>query len=164
MVYLLDASVLITAHNSYYALERVPEFWAWLVHHGAAGAVKLPSEIYAEVEDGNDALAEWMREAATKEALLLGEQADAEMVQQVLARYGDNLSEEDLIEIGNDPFLIAAGLAHLEGCSVVTAEVSKPARTGARRHIPNVCQDCDVRWLTPIQFLAALDFSTSWNA
>lgn len=30
MLYLLDANVLIAAKNSYYAFDRVPEFWEWL--------------------------------------------------------------------------------------------------------------------------------------
>ena len=32
MLFLLDASVLITANNTYYPIERVPEFWEWLAH------------------------------------------------------------------------------------------------------------------------------------
>jgi len=27
MLYLLDANVVITAHNTYYGLDAVPEFW-----------------------------------------------------------------------------------------------------------------------------------------
>jgi Domain of unknown function (DUF4411) len=30
MLYLPDASVLITAHNLYYPIDRVPEYWEWL--------------------------------------------------------------------------------------------------------------------------------------
>jgi hypothetical protein len=29
MLYLLYANVLITASNSYYPIDQVPEFWAW---------------------------------------------------------------------------------------------------------------------------------------
>ncbi len=49
MLYLLDANVLITAHNLYYAIDAVPEFWAWLVHKGSAGDLKMPLENYEEV-------------------------------------------------------------------------------------------------------------------
>ena len=38
MLYLLDASVLITAYNSYYPIDRVPEYWEWLVHMGGLDA------------------------------------------------------------------------------------------------------------------------------
>jgi hypothetical protein len=164
MVYLLDASALITAHNTYLALHRVPEFWAWLLHHGGAGAVKMPQPIYAEVEDGNDALADWMKDAATKNALLFGEPIDGQHVQIAMACYGPNPSEADLVTIGKDPFLVAAALPNIAERCVVTAEGSKPARTGPRRHIPNICGDCGVQWLTPVQFLTALDFTTGWAA
>lgn len=163
MLYLLDANALITAHNTWYGHKRVPEFWRWLIHHGQAGTVKMPAEIYAEVEGGNDELAGWMHDAATKSALLLGEASDPAAVQAVLALYGDPLTEADLITIGQDPFLIAAALGHQDRL-VVTAEVSKPSRTGARRHVPDVCNDCGVHWMHPVGFIADLDFSTDWDS
>ena len=162
-MYLLDASVLIVAHNTYYAIDRVPEFWNWLRHHGNNGEVVLPEEIYAEVEDGNDDLAAWMAEDESKDCLKFGEEADSAHVTHVLAQYGGNLSEDDLIKIGKDPFLIAAGYADIPGRTVVTAEVSKPTRVGANRHIPNVCDDCGVNWIYPIEFLRQLDFKTGWT-
>src|SRR3954471_5856050 len=100
MLYLLDANALITAHNTWYGHKRVPEFWRWLIHHGEAGAIKLPQEIYAEVETGKDELATWMHDAATKKALMLAEDSDLNAVQMVLARYGDPLTEDDMITIG----------------------------------------------------------------
>ena len=53
VLYLLDANVLITAHNTYYAINTVPEFWAWLAHKGQAGDLKIPLENYEEVKDGS---------------------------------------------------------------------------------------------------------------
>ncbi|RSV35818.1 DUF4411 family protein [Sphingomonas sp. ABOLE] len=163
MLYLLDANALITAHNTWYGQKRVPEFWSWLIHHGAAGTIKLPQEIYAEVEAGKDELAAWMRDAVTKQALMFDEDSDLEAVQTVLARYGDPLTEDDMIRIGQDPFLIAAAIGKADRC-VVTAEVSKPNRTGARRHVPDVCGDCGVSWISPVTFIAELDFSTDWDS
>jgi Domain of unknown function (DUF4411) len=163
MLYLLDANALITAHNTWYGHKRVPEFWRWLIHHGEAGTIKLPQAIYAEVEVGKDELAVWMRDAATKKALMLGEDSDPDAVQMVLARYGDPLTEDDMITIGQDPFLIAAAVGYADRC-VVTAEVSKPKRTGARRHVPDVCGDCGVNWIGPVAFIVELDFSTDWDS
>lgn len=164
MLYLLDASALITAHNTYMALHRVPEYWGWLIHHGEAGNLKMPRPIYEEVEDGNDALADWMKDGATKDALLLQEGADAVRVRRVMAFYGPNPTEADLITIGRDPFLIAAALADPADRRVVSAEVSKPGRTGARRHIPDICADCAIQCLSPVPLLTELDFSTGWAA
>ncbi|TPG56205.1 DUF4411 family protein [Sphingomonas glacialis] len=162
MLYLLDANALITAHNTWYGHRRVPEFWRWLIHHGHGGMVKMPAEIYAEVEGGTDELAAWMHDAVTKKALLLNEPSDPAAVQAVLELYGHPLNEADLITIGQDPFLIAAARGHVDRC-VVTAEVSKPTRTGARRHVPDVCGDCGVNWMHPVTFIADLNFSTGWD-
>ena len=96
MLYLLDASVPITAHNSYYALDRVPEYWDWLLHHGEAGSIKFCDEVYLEVEDGSDSLSDWMALEETKVCLKLNEDIDGEHIAQVMAQYGDDLSEDGL--------------------------------------------------------------------
>jgi len=162
VIYLIDASTLITAHNTYYAIHRVPEFWEWLRHHGTLGTIKIPAAIYAEVEDGNDALAGWMAESTSKDALLFSEMPVTAHIQAVSALYGNNLSEEDVETIGKDPFLIAAALVDPNNRLIVTAEVSKPGRQGANRHIPNICADIGVQWQTPVEFLNVLNFSTGW--
>ena len=41
MVYLLDANVLITANNLYYAIDQVPEYWEWLTYMGGQGHVTV---------------------------------------------------------------------------------------------------------------------------
>ncbi|MGW8279731.1 DUF4411 family protein [Sphingomonas aurantiaca] len=162
MLYLLDANALISAHRTWYGMKRVPEFWSWLRYHGGLNALKMPAEIYAEVETGKDELATWMKDASSRKALLLNETSDPQKVQAVLARYGSQLNESDLITIGQDPFLIAAALGHTDRC-VVTAEVSKAKRTGPRRHVPDVCDDCNVQWMHPVTFIQTLDFSTDWD-
>jgi Domain of unknown function (DUF4411) len=163
MLYLLDASTLINAHNNWYALNRVPEFWRWLLHHAETGTVKMPTELFAEVENGNDELATWMKEADHKKALRHAEEADLAKVQAVLAKYGEDLSEADLIKIGQDPFLIAAALGHADRC-VVTAEVSSSKKQGANRKVPNVCDDFGIIWQSPVDFIKALDFTTDWES
>lgn len=45
MRYLLDANVLITADRDYYSVDRVPEFWEWLIHHADNGVLEIPNEI-----------------------------------------------------------------------------------------------------------------------
>jgi hypothetical protein len=149
MLYLLDANALITAHNTWYGQRRVPEFWHWLLHLGQRGVVKMPVEIYAEVESGTDELAVWMHDAATKRALLLDEASNADSIQVIMSLYGDTLTEADLITMGQDPFLIAAALGY-DDRRVVTAEVSRPSRTGPRRHVPDICDDCGVSWMVSV--------------
>ncbi len=46
MLYLLDANTLIDAKRDYYPIDRVPEFWNWLVFHEKQGNIKIPVEVY----------------------------------------------------------------------------------------------------------------------
>ena len=77
MLYLLDANVLITARNSYYPIDRVPEFWGWLAHVCSEEHAKVPLELYEEITDGNDALSDWARDDDNRSALLLEEPIDS---------------------------------------------------------------------------------------
>ncbi len=54
MLYLLDANTLIDAKRDYYPIDRVPEFWDWLVFHGQQGNIKIPIEVYEEFADTKD--------------------------------------------------------------------------------------------------------------
>jgi len=42
LLYLLDANVLIDADRDYYPLNRVPEFWAWIVDRATKDQTKIP--------------------------------------------------------------------------------------------------------------------------
>lgn len=81
-MHLIDANVLITAKNQYYEFERVPEFWDWLAHMGANGAIKMPLEIMEEVLGGEDDLAKWLSDAAIRDALCLNEEVNLGLVQK----------------------------------------------------------------------------------
>jgi Domain of unknown function (DUF4411) len=164
MIYLLDASVLITANRQYYAIDRVPEFWEWLVYMGTMGNVKIPKEIYEEFKDGKDALSIWAKEDEVESALLLDEDVDIGMVRRVMAQgYAPDLTDDEIEKLGRDPFLIAHALTHAGNRSVATTEVSKPKKVRANRHVPNVCDDFGVPCLNTFQLTTALDFRTDWK-
>ena len=165
MLYLLDANVLIDANRDYYPLERVPEFWGWLENGGTNGHVKIPLEVYEEISDGNDELANWAKEEQIKTALLLQEEVDVSLVSYATDQgYASDLTDDEVVKIGRDPFLIAYALKDRENRCVVTTEVSKPRRSRANRHLPDVCRDLGVRSCNTFEFARALDFSTRWNA
>jgi hypothetical protein len=67
MLYLIDANTLISAKNTFYKFTRVPEFWTWLKHHGAAGNIKLPREICDEITVVKDELAAWIKDKDCKQ-------------------------------------------------------------------------------------------------
>ncbi len=164
MLHILDANVLITANRQYYPLDRVPEFWEWLVHMGAAGLLKMPREMVEEIREGNDDLAKWLSEEQL-DALLLDEEADIALVRVVTERgYADDLDDTETPRLGNDPFLIAYALRDPVNRCVVTTEVSKPTRQRANRHIPDVCMTLGVRCIHSFEMVRSLDFSTSWRS
>jgi hypothetical protein len=159
LLYLLDANVLIRAHEDYYGLEQVPQFWQWLSGMAEAGQIKMPLEIHDEIAVANGPLPNWICNATTKKALILDEEVDQDLFDQVLSCYGANLSDSDLEKIGRDPFLIAYALSAPDRI-VVTKEVSKPSRQGSNRHIPDVCNDLRIKWMPDFECFRALGFTT----
>ena len=149
MLYLFDANVLITASNAYYPIDQIPEFWAWVQHQGKLGNIKLPVEILEEILAGrkkDDLLLAWMKEKENQDALKLDEAVDAALVQKVVFDgYAPDLTDDELEEIGRDPFLIAYCMAAPDRC-VVTTEASKPSKKRQNRRIPDVCDCLSVAW------------------
>lgn len=167
MLYLLDASILITAHNSYYPIDRVPEFWEWLLHQGITGKVKIPQEILEEVLEGRaegDSLLGWLNDCDTKQALSLADEVDPALVQRVVYDgYASDLTDIEVMHIGRDPFLIAHALAEPERC-VVTVETSSPKKQRQNRKIPDVCKTFTVNCCGPFDLNRALGFRTTWKS
>lgn len=71
MLYLLEANTLIRANADYYPIERIPQFWDWLMECGRAGRVKIPNEIADEMPAGRDDVADWLKGADAETALRL---------------------------------------------------------------------------------------------
>ena len=152
MLYLFDANVLITASTTYYPLDQIPEFWSWIEHQGMIGNVKMPLEILEEVLAGKkegDPLLAWVKDH--RDVLLLAEDVDAAIVQTVVENgYAPDLTDDQLEEIGRDPFLIAYAMAGNERC-VVTVEVSAPSKQRQNRRVPDVCNTFGVTCYNPFQ-------------
>ena len=160
MLYLVDANVLIRAHEDYYALDRVPQFWEWLAQQALADRIKIPFEIHNEIAVSTGPLKDWICSREIKKALILDEEADADVVDRVLTEgYGENLTDSDLEKIGQDAFLIAYALA--ENRVVVTKETPKPRARRANRKIPDVCDTLAVRWMPDFELYRTLRFTTA---
>jgi len=164
MLYLVDANVLIDANRDFYPIERVPEFWDWLEHHGTEGNIAIPLEIFEEIKAGKDTLAEWIKQKEISEALLLKEDADPTLVASVVnAGYGAALTDVEIEKIGRDPFLISYATSDLGNRCVVTTETSRPSAQGANRKVPDVCGDLGAPCCNTFELTRHLDFSTSWK-
>ena len=157
--------MLITASNTYYPLDQVPEFWSWIVHQATIGNIKLPQEILEEVLAGgkkDDPLLDWVK--SNKRVLLLTEAVDVTLLQIVVNKgYAPDLTDDELEEIGRDPFLIAYAMAGADRC-VVTTEVSKPGKKRQNRKVPDVCSDLGVTCHNPFTIYRNLGFHTKWQA
>jgi hypothetical protein len=134
------------------------------VYQGEIGSVKVPLEIYEEIIDGSGELVDWLRQASVRRALVLDEESEASRVSSVMAvGYATDLTDDELQEVGRDPFLIAyATVAPNDRC-VVSTEASRPARQRANRHVPDVCALNDVRCCDTFELIRRLDFSTRWR-
>lgn len=163
MIYLLDANV-IDANRDYYPIDRVPEFWGWLEHHGSDGGIKVPSEMFEEVKSGRDALAAWARQQHVSDALVLREDPCVVTVARVIDEgYANDLTDTQTELLGQDPFLIAYALIRSPDRCVVTTERSKPTRIRHNRHVPDVCNHFGVRCCDTFAFTKHMDFRTNWR-
>lgn len=164
MLFLIDANVLIDADRDYYPQERVPEFWDWLRFQGTIGAVKIPVEVYDEITEGTGALVDWLKRDDVRAALVLEEECELALVQLVTSTgYASDLSDDELVKVGRDPFLIAYAKAAPRDRCVVSTETSARSKQRANRKVPDVCSDNGVECCNTFEFIRRLDFSTRWR-
>ena len=165
MIYLLDTNVIIDANRDYYPMDRVPEFWDWLIEKGNHGVIKIPNEMFFEISIGTDKLAEWIKGKEIRDSLILDEEVNSELLSRIINEgYGSDLSDIEVADIGRDPFLIAYALNSKEPRVVVTTETSKPSRSRGKRKIPDVCKDFDISCINTYELIKQLDFSTNWKS
>ena len=167
MLYLLDANVLIDADRDYYAIERVPEFWDWLLEMATSGRVKIPEENFEEIvrpqPENPDPLIDWA--LANRDNIVLNETVIESSVGWITAQgYAEDLSDIEIEKLGRDPFLMAYAHVDPDNRVVVTTEVSASSKTRANRKIPDVCQDLGIRSIDTFELIRELDFRTDWKA
>ena len=159
MLFLLDANVLIDANRDYYPIDRVPEFWEWLLRLGSSGQVKIPLENFEEVAAGNDSVATWVKEHSMQ--IRLNEEFYIQHLQRVIELgYAGDLTDEEIEKIGRDPFLIAYALTDPTDRVVTSTEVSAPSRIRANRKVPDVCDTFGILHCNTFELIRRLDFRT----
>jgi hypothetical protein len=156
-LYLLDANVLIRAHEDYYPIDRIPQFWIWLLERAETGIIKMPRVIFDEVTPSAGLLADWVKQPEVKAVLVLNEPTIG--VNHVIDQgYAPDLDDLEIVKVGKDPFLIAAALAGPDRV-VVTREVSKPKATRGNRRIPDVCARFGILAISDFKVYSILRFS-----
>ncbi|UDM07290.1 DUF4411 family protein [Halomonas sp. NyZ770] len=156
MRYLLDANTYIEAKNQYYGMDICPAYWDWLDRQFALGTIASVDMIGRELKEGNDELANWVRERPDhfiSNDDELTQTLFADIVQFVME--GDyNPGNRDNFLAKADPWIIAKAKAI--GASVVTHEAVAAANT-RKVKVPNICQQFEVPCLNTFRFLRELE-------
>jgi Domain of unknown function (DUF4411) len=96
--------------------------------------------------------------------MLLDEKVDQRLVARVISEgYAPDLTEDEILQLGRDPFLIAYALADPVNRCVVTTEASKPTKQRQNRRIPDVCASLGVKCCDTFAMARALGFKTGWK-
>ena len=158
-LYLLDANVLIRAHEDYYPVDRIQPFWIWLLEMAEANVIKTPRVIFDEVTPPPGPFADWVARRDVRDRLVLAETIPISRVRHVLEHgYAPDLSDVEIDEIGKDPFLVAAAMVAPDRV-VVTVEVSAPKKQRQNRKLPDVCNTFEVPTMNPFELYRRLNFS-----
>jgi len=119
-------------------------------------------EILAGKKD-DDPLLGWLKDADNKAVLLLDEAVDPDLVNTVVETgCAADLSDDQLEEIGRDPFIVAYALSGTDRW-VVTTEVSAPSKKRQNRKLPDVCATLKVACCNPFKVNRDLGFKTGWK-
>lgn len=166
VLFLLDTNVLIEAKNLYYPIDRVPQFWVWILRLAADNHIKIPTKVIGEILRGSkeDDLSKWVK--TNRLILELDEEVDALKWSETLTKgYGYRsveAAQQDLVEQRADPFLIAHALFDISERRVVTLEQVTTTPTNLpnpiNRMIPIVCDLLDVKHLDTFRLIRELDF------
>lgn len=164
-IFLLDANIIIHAHDLYYHMDRVPEFWRWLEFHADNGSIRMPKETHSEIKGGVKAQhVQWAKHKDVRKSLILAEDFEIALLNRVISEgYASDLNEIETEKIAMDPFLVAYALKDPQNRIVVSNEVSKPSKKRANRKVPDVCDALGVRCCNVFTLLRELDFRTDWQ-
>lgn len=159
----IDASVLITAHQQYYAFDLFPRFWKSLARWGKQGKIVSCAAVFNELSGYADALSTWAKANAAlfpQPDLNVGARYE-EVVKWVNTRYEPQHAQVFLA--GADPWLVAQAAVY--GQTIVTLEVARQEHTDPRTglvpgrvKLPNVCAQFKVKVVDTFEMLRRLGF------
>lgn len=160
-MYLLDANVFIEAKGRYYSFDICPGFWTWINRQFPIGDdVASIVKVYDELTDGNDTLAEWIKNRKNDGFFLSVSDESTQSAFKEIATTVQNgpctaAAKANFLSKA-DPWLIAKALAI--GATVVTHE--QPAPEARKRVlIPNICEDFGVSYVNTFDMLRKMKVS-----
>lgn len=155
MKYLLDANTYIQAKNQYYGMDICPAYWDWLDQQFQYGVVASIHMIAKELKDGNDELANWVKDRPAHFLANddVGTQAVFGKIAQTIMNGDYNAGNRDNFLAKADPWIIAK--AKTIGATIVTHEALAGAST-KKVKVPNICLQFGVPCVNTFQFLREL--------
>ena len=126
--FLIDSNSFMTPFRQFYAFDLVPGYWEELSKRLDTGRLILLDMVKAEINKGQDALADWINQQTGfvicrhVEPAFVGKYQEVLQYVQSCGFYKDNaLRTWSSVDVA-DPWLIAA--AAVNGYTIITAEVS----------------------------------------
>jgi hypothetical protein len=158
MAYLIDACCFIEARDRYFPFDICPGFWDWLDKENEAGNVFSIDQVYAELQDRNDDLADWAKQRSSTLFLPSDNTITASMStvgQWLVSRPSTHFTRPAVNTFMRraDPFLVAHALANSH--TVVTEETPNNPNQINKVKIPTVCQHFKIPCITLHEALRA---------
>lgn len=159
MAYCLDANIFIESKNRLFPMDIVPGFWDALDRAGRKGTVFVIHDVFKEVTDGHDNLAEWMSERpflkqdhrrCEKTQDRYGELSEA--IEKRRPKYRPSAITQFHTEA--DPWVISFAAANDH--TVVSHEGRMP-KAVRKVSVPDVCDLLHVSCINTIDLLRALN-------
>jgi hypothetical protein len=152
-MYLLDSNVFISAKNAHYGMDFAPGFWDWVEAAHAGGLVYSVEAVKDELEDGEDELADWVRERPSSFFKAVDQAALDELKKLTAWVSGSSQYTPSAVATflaSADYFLV--GQAKALGFTLVTHEMPAPAAK-KRVLIPDACIGVTVAYCLPWKML-----------
>lgn len=138
-------------------MEFCPAFWDFIDQESSRHTIASISFVYDELTDGDDSLADWIKERKDEiQFLALDDEATQVKYKEIVnyvATNGFGQTHVNRFLAGADPWLIAK--ASVLGAILVTHEVLAPMTT-TRVKIPNICNIFGVDYIGPFEMIRAI--------
>ncbi len=150
--YCLDTSFLINGWHRRYRIDVFPTLWSAVDSLIEQGTICSCEEVLSELTRGDDALVTWAKE---RKACFQRPTSDTLANLRTVMQSKPNIAATGGSLNRADPFVVAHAMT--VHAIVVTDEQPAPnLRSTKPPKMPDVCDALGVKWLPPIEFLAAI--------
>ena len=164
MIYLIDSNTFIDAARMFYSFDYGTKFWDFLEEQARNQVLASIDKVYEEINQGNDALKNWINDnfikyfLKTKEELIIQKYAELmQWAEKQNNHYRRNALDDFMKEENADPWLIAFANSNRGNYIVVTFEKYNQNQRN-KIPIPNVCKVFNINYCDLFQMLKDLKF------